>query len=569
MSKNVGSYQENIRKTFIRFSIEPVAAIVMAVFVLFAIVWINFMEDSNKTDNEVSCGEITRIMNIYYEMMDDVSDLLVDSNVQKSNGNSQAESFYVEREKIPEDKIFAALYERTASFGDIGNLIVLSGDRKVLFTSKKTTPKFLIAEEYSNWGILNSIRKNEGKTSTVLYEKNLCIGKGVYEGETLKYAICYIVPSEVISGAISAQDRFVILTDNSGWVYASNTKMMQDDYGQIDSSFYNRTGYVRKAGNLYYVFSNKTDKGLVLYTINDISKSIELIWVLIAIVIIIFIAIVLITIRSTAKSSKEYTKDIKKIEDAFEEVQNGNFDVSLDIGSSTEFMVIGSDFNKMLQGLKDQIEQNKELAENAAFSQVKQLESQFNPHFLFNTLDNIRFMAKIDAAAADKMIVSLSGLLRYSIREVREEVTVKEDLDNLQYYLNILQTRFNKRFAYNLDVAEDIMECLIPKLLIQPLLENAVKYGFGTKEKLTVSIRGYQMQEMLVFICEDDGAGIEEKQLKEIQDNLKEDNNATTHYGLYNIHRRIRLMYKGNYGLDISSQKDKGTIVRLTIPKHS
>ena len=235
MSKSVGSFQENIRKTFIRFSIAPVAAIVMAVFVLFAIVWIHFMEDSNKSDNAASCNEIKRIMNIYYEMMDDVDDIL-----SEENG----------------DSIFSALYNRTAPFGDIGNLIILSSDRKVLFSSKRTTPKFLIAEEYANWGVWNSIKKNEGKTATVLYGKNLCIGKGVYEGNTLKYAICYIVPNEVVSGAIVVQDRFVILTDNSGWVYASNTKMMQDAYGQIDSSFYNRTGYVRQAGKLYYVFSN-------------------------------------------------------------------------------------------------------------------------------------------------------------------------------------------------------------------------------------------------------------------------------------------------------------------------
>ena len=76
------------------------------------------------------------------------------------------------------------------------------------------------------------------------------------------------------------------------------------------------------------------------------------------------------------------------------------------------------------------------------------------------------------------------------------------------------------------------------------------------------------MQETLVFVCEDDGAGIEEEQLKEIQSNLREESNTTPHYGLYNIHRRIRLMYKGDYGLDISSKKDEGTIVRLTIPKH-
>ena len=242
--------------------------------------------------------------------------------------------------------------------------------------------------------------------------------------------------------------------------------------------------------------------------------------------------------------------------------------MKLDINSSKEFQIIGDDFNEMLEGLKRQIGRNKELAENVAFSQVKQLESQFNPHFIFNTLDNIRFMAKIDATSADKMIVSLSGLLRYSIKEVREEVTVKEDLDHLQYYLNILQIRFNKRFAYTIDVSEDIMDCLIPKLLIQPLLENAVKYGFNGQEKLTVAIRGYQMQEKLIFICEDDGAGIDEELLEEIRRNLREDTNTSSHYGLYNIHRRISLMYTGDYGLDISSKKDEGTLVRLTIPKH-
>ncbi|MCR5557957.1 MAG: histidine kinase, partial [Butyrivibrio sp.] len=270
-----------------------------------------------------------------------------------------------------------------------------------------------------------------------------------------------------------------------------------------------------------------------------------------------------------ANSSMRYTKDIKRIEDAFEAVSNGDFDVSLNINSSKEFKTIGNDFNEMLQGLKDQIDQNKELAENVAFSQVKQLESQFNPHFLFNTLDNIRFMAKIDAKAADKMIVSLSGLLRYSIRDSREEVTVREDLNNLQNYLNILQIRFNKRFAYKMDVAEDIMDCLIPKLLLQPLLENAVKYGFGGKEKLTVNIRGYQMQEKLVFICEDDGAGIDEDKLLEIRQNLREESNSSVHYGLYNIHRRVKLLYKdkGDYGLDITSTKDEGTTVRIVLPR--
>ena len=551
MTREKGSFQDNIRRTFIRFSIVPVATIVTVLLVLFVFSWEVFTASFNKQENENIADEITRITNIYYEMMDDVYDVLKEKE-----------------ESFSSDDIFRVLYGRTEEFGEIGNLYILSGEQEILFTSKGSAPKLITESTYKNWGALRAVNLNKEDTVTILYDKTLYIVKGVYEKNRLKFAIIYTVPGDVISQAASGQNRYIVITDKNGWIYASNNRIFRDNLGQIDKQIADKTGYIKYNGTVFYSYRSHIDKGLFVYTFTNVGRSIEIITILTAIIAVIFVAIALITLRSTAKSSLEYTKDIKKIEDALEEVQNGNFDVSLNIDSSTEFKVIGNDFNDMLSGLKEQIRQNQELAENAAFSQVKQLESQFNPHFLFNTLDNIRFMAKIDAAAADKMIVSLSGLLRYSIREIREEVTVKEDLDNLQYYLNILQIRFNKRFAYKLDVAEDIMECLIPKLLIQPLLENAVKYGFGTKEKLTVTIRGYQMQEMLVFVCEDDGAGIKDEQLLEIQSNLKEDSNTTPHYGLYNIHRRIRLMYKGDYGLDISSKVDEGTTVRLTIPKH-
>ena len=201
-----------------------------------------------------------------------------------------------------------------------------------------------------------------------------------------------------------------------------------------------------------------------------------------------------------------------------------------------------------------------------AFAQVKQLESQFNPHFLFNTLDNIRFMTKIDIQAADKMIVSLSRLLRYSIRDVREELTVQEDLDNLQSYLNILQIRFNKRFSYEMDIEEGIQQCLIPKLLIQPLLENAVKYGFVGRDKLHVCIKGYEENGKLGFLCKDNGAGIEEALLEEIRTQLSMEKNTSTHLGLYNIHRRIRLLYKEDYGMQIESTPNEGVTVTLILP---
>ena len=544
MSKEVGSFQDNIRRTFIRFSLLPVVVMVIFAIVLFAFGWSYFMVHLNEKDNQAVANELIKAMDKYSFMLDEVA------------GETDGE--------ITSDEIFSILYKDTAEFGEIGNLIVLSKDRKILFQSKENVPKNLTSVVYSNWGPWNAVMRNKDQTSVVLCDKNLYMVKGICnEDGELEKAVFYIIPGNVISRSASGINRYVVITD-------SNTSSLQDEYGQIENIYDSGTGYIIADKSIFYTCKTDTKKGLVVITVDDISRNIWLISILIGVIALILIAITIITFRSTANSSKHYTRDIKKIEDAFEAVSNGDFDVSLNISSSKEFKTIGNDFNEMLQGLKDQIDKNKELAENVAFSQVKQLESQFNPHFLFNTLDNIRFMARIDVKAADKMIVSLSGLLRYSIRDAREEVTVREDLNNIQNYLNILQIRFNKRFAYKMNVDEEIMDCFIPKLMLQPLLENAVKYGFNGKEKLSVVIRGEEKQGNLIFTCEDDGVGIEENVLEEILQNLKEESNKTGHNGLYSIHRRIKLLYKdaGNYGLQIESKKDKGTIIRIILPRH-
>ena len=552
MSKDIKSFQDNIRRTFIVFSLTPVIAIVFTAILLFIFTWSAYLGETTREDSKGIAAEADTVLSTYYAMITDVEFIVSTANVDVDSVT---------------DKIFSILYGRTSDYEDIGNLIIMSPERKALFTSKNTVPEYLTGKEYGNWGVWNKIKENPNVTTTILYEGTLYVVRGVFRGKDLVYAIIYAVPSQVMANIINTKNRYCIMTDNNGWVYLNNTHGLTDNFGQINPVLESNTGYARIDGQKVICYETPVAKGLKVYTLSDINRSTRMIIILIVIVAVIFCAIIFITYRSTATSSEVYTRDVKKIEDAFEAVQQGNLDVSLNIDSSKEFQTIGNDFNEMLSGLKKQIEQNKELAQNAAFSQVKQLESQFNPHFLFNTLDNIRFMAKIDASSADKMIVSLSGLLRYSIRETSEEVTVAEDLRHLQFYLNILQIRFNKRFAYNINVSEDINECLIPKLLLQPLLENAVKYGFGEKEKLTVNINGYQLQERLIFVCEDDGVGIDEDILEELKATMQDTGDSPAHFGLYNIHQRIKLMYNGDYGLDISSKKGKGTTVRLTLPK--
>ena len=296
MSKKTGSFQENIRGTFIRFSLVPVAVIVTAALFLFVFSWIMFMAHFNMQENEAIASEITRTMNICNEMISDVADSLVSNNYE-----------------VKDSEIFSVLYKRTADFGEMGNLIILSSSHKTLFSSKNSVPRFLTGSEYYDWGVWHQIYKNKNSVNSLLYNKNLYITYGLYEGSSLKAAIVYAIPGEAITSNISAQARYVIITDNNGWVYASNTKKLQDEYGKAVQVFTEKTGYIRYEGNIFYANRNDTGKGLVVYTINDISRSVNLIYILIVIIVVIFLAIALVTMRSTKVSSEKYTKENRMV----------------------------------------------------------------------------------------------------------------------------------------------------------------------------------------------------------------------------------------------------------------
>ena len=353
-----------------------------------------------------------------------------------------------------------------------------------------------------------------------------------------------------------------------GWIYLSNsTEYLSDEMGRFLWFDKKQDGFFTENNQHFYLTQNYILSGQIgVYTMTDTDPKVHIMWWMILMIVVIFAIIGIVTYYSTRKVSAKYTQDVKLLADAFTSVENGEWNTSLTMDSTLEFQVIGKAFNKMIDSMHKQMEENKELALHAAFAQVKQLESQFNPHFLFNTLDNIRFMIHIDANAADKMITSLSKLLRYSIHDSGEEISVKEDMENIQSYFNILQIRYNKRFAYEVNIEESILDCMIPKLIMQPLVENAVKYGFTDRDKLTVKIKGYEKQGRLIFSCEDDGAGMTPQQLKDIRRRLQQKENKEGHLGLYNIHRRIQLMYGEEYGIFLESEIGQGVVVVLVLP---
>ena len=275
--------------------------------------------------------------------------------------------------------------------------------------------------------------------------------------------------------------------------------------------------------------------------------------------------IALSVVASANRIAGSKTKIIDEITSACRQAQAGNLMTRLHISSHDEFKVIGDAYNSMLDSIRELMEHSVELAQETAVARIKQLESQFHPHFLFNTLENVRFLIRLDPKAADEMMVDLSKLLRYSI-SISEQVTLEEDMDYTRRYMHLLKTRFEDRLQGTIDLPEELKGARIMRLITQPIIENAVKYCIDQADILRVDVRAEREGDDLLLIVRDSGQGIGEEMLATLRERMAQPKpGAWGHIGILNVHERIRLVYGEDYGVSIASSGE-GTTVTLRLP---
>ncbi len=200
------------------------------------------------------------------------------------------------------------------------------------------------------------------------------------------------------------------------------------------------------------------------------------------------------------------------------------------------------------------------------------LQAQINPHFLYNTLDAIVWSAEAgNQKQVVKMVGSLSEFFRSSLNKGKETVTVREELSHVRSYLEIQQIRYQDILSYEIAVPESLFTYGIPKITVQPVVENALYHGIKNRRgggKITVS--GYEDEEDFYIQVKDDGMGMEPERLMEVTKSLSGDGNGEGKiYGLYNVNERIRLEYGDDYGIELSSVYGHGSTVTIHLPKNS
>lgn len=261
------------------------------------------------------------------------------------------------------------------------------------------------------------------------------------------------------------------------------------------------------------------------------------------------------------------TRPLKRLEAHMKQVEKGNFDIRVDVTSTNEIGKLARTFNLMISKIKELMEQKLRDEEIKRNSEIKALQAQIQPHFLYNTLDSIIWMAETNKMAeVVKMTTALSRLFRSSLGKGEEEVPLSVELEHIENYLTIQSMRYRNRFSYRIDVPDELRDCRILRVILQPLVENAIYHGMRNKaEKGEIVISGRRAGSQLELTVEDDGVGMTPEQVRSVLSEWKADKGGTG-VGVVNVQRRIQLFYGPQYGLEFHSEIEEGTVVLVKVP---
>ena len=283
---------------------------------------------------------------------------------------------------------------------------------------------------------------------------------------------------------------------------------------------------------------------------------------------IIVILTIIMAIILAAYLVKVINKRLFQVIDGMRQVPNGHLNNYIENDSSDEVGELIDNYNYMISKMSVLIDEQYKLGKEVKNAELKALQSQINPHFLYNTLDMINWMAQKNMNKEISLAVkNLAKFYKLSLNKGKDITTIRNEVEHSKLYVNLQNMRYDNRITLITRLDESLMNCSIPKITFQPIIENSINHGILGRgmENGSILISGYISQNNLIIQISDDGIGIEKEVLPLI---LKENNLQTkgSGYGLKNINQRIKLLYGESYGLSFTSNYGFGTTVEITLP---
>lgn len=361
---------------------------------------------------------------------------------------------------------------------------------------------------------------------------------------------------------------FFVVQDTEGQVVSCDGKE-RSEVNSIKISYQNKWKTAHMEEKTYYFeeFSN-SDIGWKVRQFtpkNEMMRDIYRVQLLFASVILIILGVLFLLMNSFSNS---LTEPIRNLQEKMLEVRGGNFEVLVPVEHKDEMGELSETFNAMTERINRLIEEDYKSKILIQETEYKFLRAQINPHFLYNTLDAISWMASMGGNKdVSKMSVALGRILRWSISNTENIVTLREEVSNVEDYLSIQRIRYGDSLNYIIAVEEPELDMSVPKMILQPLVENALVHGLelidGEKKLL---MKASSDEESLQISIIDNGVGMTADRISEV---MKDNGLYKKQHGvgLLNVHKRIQMNYGDAYGIDIKSIPGKGTEISILIPR--
>lgn len=283
----------------------------------------------------------------------------------------------------------------------------------------------------------------------------------------------------------------------------------------------------------------------------------------------LLIGVVFVVLFITIMIGSGIIKSIRQLNDATEKIAAGDFEVRAKVETKDEIAVLAESFNYMAENMQSLIDKIKEDEQKMRRVDLRLLQEQINPHFLYNTLDTIVWLIEGEEnETAVEMVVTLSDFFRLTLNKGKEFISIRDEEAHIRSYLDIQQMRYKDILEFDIQIDQVLYEYEILKLTLQPIVENALYHGLKVKRaKGYIHINGEKDGDILRLTVRDDGVGMDEEELKELRETIEKPCQETEKgFGLANVNERIRMYFGSQYGMRIDSKKGKGTIVEIVIP---
>ncbi|MFF2093008.1 sensor histidine kinase [Paenibacillus sp. NPDC058174] len=553
-----GSFKDSLRRMFLLHTLVPIS-ILFVLFLLFMMINSRLLLIGQTTDaGKKIKTAVEEVYASYLGEMNVAAELgtIISFVESRRNGPEVFERFYDfnNRQRVKSIMHIVGtdgnMLASSANYSsDATDLAVQSIARRMyrqgLSTLAETNHLRFSHDRYTAYTFAKEIRHGEAIVGYLIYQ--------LYEEDFQKLIF---VQNNEIAVVTDSYHNIIATTNNLTRGLMNKYSLARDSKGYVwidKGRYYSKETYVPASQwKIYTLSAAQWNHAAYLSLAVFFALASLLLWILIR--------------YSSRIIANRQSRAMDKLTFAVRELQSGNMESYVYIGTGDEFETLANQYNLMLRRLNELVAKNEELSDLRRVIEVKHLQSQFHPHFIFNVLEMLRYAIVVDDKLAQDIVLTLSRHLRYSIGNERDQVVLGNDLEYIAGYMKLQQMRFKDRLRYQEKVGEAAKAALVPRLMLQPVIENAIKYGYRQRQSVAITVVGYVKAADLIIEVKDDGGGMNMERLEEVRAIMLSQDNRAPHIGLHNLHRRLVLMYGERYGIQIDSVEGEGTTVTFVLP---